>query len=198
MSKRKDLSIANLSETIIKRVVNDLFSAGCGFNTIWRYTGVFEDKAKEMLTPENKRAYDESDCVMGSPFPQNQALIDKILFDYEDNLSKDILIETERARFQQYKLVESKCIAIMHKLLDFYMKEEVGQNLNKDRFKLSLASEFIKATHSARAELIEKYRIDKETMNKVENDDNRIEVEFIDIDANVVDTQKPNELQEQS
>lgn len=182
--KRKDLTIANLSETIIKRVVNDLFSAGCGFNMIWRYTGVLEDKAKEMLTPENRRVYDESDCVMSSPFPQNQALIDKILFDYEDNLSKDILIESERARFQQYKLIESKCMSLMHKLLDFYMEEDVGVNINKDRFKLSLASEFIKATHSARAELIEKYRIDKETLNKIDNDESKVvQVEFISSDV---------------
>lgn len=188
---KKNLLIRDLSQTIIAKVVNELFEAGCSFPLIQRYTHVSVEKAKELLNAQNRRFYEDSECINASPYPQNQALIDKILFDNEDNLSRDVLIETERARFHQYKLIETKCIDLMHKLLDFYTNEPVGVNINKDRFKASLASEFIKATHSARAELIEKYRIEKDSL-KAENE-SRIQVEFIDstdaVDAVVSNSQ---------
>lgn len=200
MKAKKHLLIRDLSDTIISKVVNELFEAGCSFPLIRRYTHISEDKARELLNARNREVYEQSDCINASPYPTNQALIDKILFDNEDNLSRDVLIETERARFHQYKLIETKCIDLMHKLLDFYTNEPVGQNINKDRFKASLASEFIKATHSARAELIEKYRIEKDSL-KAESD-NRIQVEFIDssdaVDATILNAQESNntEIQE--
>lgn len=101
-------------------------------------------------------------------------LCNKILYDYDYPVSTEVIINSEKDRFEKYCAIEAKSLQIIMKLLDYYEKEPVG-DIRIDKFKKDLAQGFLQATHNVRAELLQKYSIDKETKDG-------IDIHFIDND----------------
>lgn len=95
----------------------------------------------------------------------NQQLVDEILYDANIPIAKDAIVAIEKTRYQHYAQLEETCLRIMNKLLTYYEKIPLGDD-KTDRFKAQLASNFIKATQSAREEVLKKYEIDKNAGQK--------------------------------
>lgn len=186
MAKKTNLvQIADLNNLIITKIVNELFRAGCRLFYIAKLTGLPLQKIPSYLDAEslkklNAEKPDDVNLYDDSPYPENKPLIDRILYDFEDNLTSDVLLATEKERFHQYKMLESKCLSVMHSLLDYYHRQPLGDPAI-DKFKAQLASEFIKASSSARAELMEKYKVDKLANKDKEEvkEQKKLDVEFI-------------------
>ena len=64
----------------------------------------------------------------------------------------------------------------MNSLLEYFEPLATTGDIKESMMLAKMASDFIKVTHSARQELIQKYAIDKGAENK---DSNSIKVEFI-------------------
>lgn len=90
----------------------------------------------------------------------NQQLVDEILYDANIPIAKDAIVAIEKTRYQHYAQLEETCLRIMNNLLLHYEKVPMGDE-KLDRFKAQMAANFIKATQSAREEVLKKYEIDK-------------------------------------
>lgn len=95
----------------------------------------------------------------------NQQLVDEILYDANIPIAKDAIVAIEKTRYQHYAQLEETCLRIMNNLLLHYEKMPMGDE-KLDRFKAQMAANFIKATQSAREEVLRKYEIDKTTGQK--------------------------------
>lgn len=95
----------------------------------------------------------------------NQQLVNEILYDANAPLAKDAIVAIEKTRYQHYAQLEETCLRIMNNLLLHYEKVPIGDD-KIDRFKAQMAANFIKATQSAREEVLKKYEIDKTTGQK--------------------------------
>lgn len=148
---------------IIEKVCNELFNAGLNVYQIADRLSLKTSEVRKYL--KTKESYPTVE--------RDDKLIDQILYDADIPVTREVIIETEKSRYEKYAIVEQKSLDIMIKLLNYYGNEDVGVSLKEDQFKASLAMNFIKATQQCREELLKKYEIDK----KVE--DNSIKLEFI-------------------
>lgn len=115
------------------------------------------------------------------PYPKkpiDENLVDKILYENNYPVALEIVISNEKERYAEYSKLEQNCLNIMNKLLSYYASQPIGVDIRSDQFTAKLASDFIKATHSARQELIQKYAIDKQMEER-----EMLKVEFIDSDT---------------
>ena len=148
---------------IAEKVCKELFNAGLN---------VYQIGEQLSLKPTVVRSYLKTD----KSYPdaeRNDKLINEILYNANLPVAQEVIIETEKSRYENYALVERKSLKIMLQLLEYYENIDPGGDLEIDEFKASLAKDFIKATQQCREELLKKYEIDKKT------EDNSIKLEFI-------------------
>lgn len=155
--RRNDL---NIPIEIMGKLCNELYRAGVGLYTIAERLKV-DKKTVESLLDDRRKPKDG----MLSPYKYNQQLVDEILYDANIPIAKDAIVAIEKTRYQHYAQLEETCLRIMNNLLLHYEKVPMGDE-KIDRFKAQMAANFIKATQSAREEVLKKYEIDRATGQK--------------------------------
>lgn len=146
---------AQLPDILLEKLSKSLYSAGLDIVQIARVLKVKTSKIRNYV-PSN---------IDKNPNELNQQLIDEILYDANIPIAKDAIVAIEKTRYQHYAQLEETCLRIMNNLLLHYEKVPMGDD-KIDRFKAQMAANFIKATQSAREEVLKKYEIDKTTGQK--------------------------------
>lgn len=141
---------AQLPEALLERLCKSLYSAGLDIVQIARVLKVKTSKIRGYI-PSN---------IDKNPNELNQQLVDEILYDAYIPIAKDAIVAIEKTRYQHYAQLEETCLRIMNNLLLHYEKVPMGDD-KIDRFKAQMAANFIRATQSAREEVLKKYEIDK-------------------------------------
>lgn len=159
------------SELVLNRLCNELYKAGLNLYRIAKLLDLPPDKVRSLLPPG-------VDPYPENAIDENSPLVERILYDFDIPVGTDVLIEHEKQRYTEYSRLERTALRIMNGLLDFYSQRYPTGDLKEDKEIARLAAEFIRVTHSARQELLQKYAIDK---NSEENKDNNcIKIEFLE------------------
>lgn len=146
-----------LKDNLLDMVVKRLYKAGLDVHKIARAIGVQVHEVRKYLPADADGDYPDVEL--------NQQLIDEILYDANVPIAKDAIVAIEKTRYQHYAQLEETCLRIMNNLLLHYEKIPLGDE-KMDRFKAQMASNFIKATQSAREEVLKKYEIDRASSQK--------------------------------
>lgn len=158
-------------DAILSTTIGRLYKAGINIAQISRTLKVPYNLVREALP---------SDCPDYPDVELNQQLVDEILYDANIPIAKDAIVAIEKTRYQHYAQLEETCLRIMNNLLLHYEKVPMGDE-KLDRFKAQMAANFIKATQSAREEVLRKYEIDKTAGQKQDS----ITVEIVNPKENV-------------
>ena len=155
-------------EEVQRRLICELGKMGLGAKRIGAILNLDPFKVSSYLPEE-----DVPD--RGGEIPQT--LLDKILYDYDQPLAVDVIVENEKQRYAEYSKLEKASLRIMNSFLEVYgHSDSLGLDPEKDKFVANMAKEFIKVTQSARQELVQKYALDKEASSA---DNNTLKVEFV-------------------
>lgn len=146
---------AQLPEVLLENLCKSLYGAGLDIVQIARVLKVKTNKIRGYV-PSN---------IDKNPNELNQQLVDEILYDANIPIAKDAIVAIEKTRYQHYAQLEETCLRIMNNLLLYYEKTPMGDE-KLDRFKAQMTANFIKATQSAREEVLKKYEIDRVTGQK--------------------------------
>lgn len=146
-----------LQENLLDITIKRLWQAGMDVHKIARALNIQVTEIRKRLPSDADSDYPNAEL--------NQQLIDEILYDANIPIAKDTIVSIEKARYQHYAQLEETCLRVMNNLLLHYEKVPIGDE-KMDRFKAQMASNFIKATQSAREEILKKYEIDKNAVNK--------------------------------
>ena len=157
-----------LMNPLLNNIVNKLYEAGMN---VYQISDVLNIKSSQALSYLGDRP----------PYPShepNMYLINEILC--SEGLSSsalDTLIESERVRYSKYAMIETACLDAMMALMSYYRNLPLGEDLKRDRFLSELSNNFIKATQTARQELLKRYEIDR----NLNTDSNtvKVEVDFV-------------------
>lgn len=149
-------------------LIHSLYDAGMN---MFKIADVLDITFKEVQTawPEGKAP---------NPYPTNEAnykLIEAILYEHNYPVSVDVVVNNEKERYAVYSRLEKRCLDTMEKMLAYYASLPIGIDEKQDRFVASLAKDFIRVTHQARQELIQKYAIDKTS-----EQDKGVRITFVD------------------
>lgn len=156
------------SEIVLERLCQELYKAGMNLFKIAKLLSLTPSKVFSFF-PEGVNPYPENAKDDDDP------LIQKILYDFDMPVATEVLIENEKARYSEYSRLEKTALRIMNSMLDFYGNKYPTGDLKEDKEIARMAAEFIRVTHNARQELIQKYAIDK----NVEKKQNTIQIEFV-------------------
>lgn len=148
-----------LPDELLKKTSVALYSAGLDIVQIARVLKVKTSKIRDFV-PSN---------IEKNPNELNQQLVDEILYDANMPIAKEAIVKIEKTRYQYYADLEESCLRVMTNLLNHYEAIPEGDS-KTDQFKAQLAASFIKATQSAREEVLRKYEIDvkKDSAFKIE------------------------------
>lgn len=140
-----------LPSNILHKTCAELYKAGMNVYQIAQQLSLDPNAVRTMLNLSEDESYPVN--------PIDQALCDRILYDANEPVATEVVIASEKDRFAQYSAVESRCLEIMQKLLNYYTQQPEGDT-KLDAFKANLAATFIKATQQCRTELLQKYAVD--------------------------------------
>lgn len=156
------------SDMVLNRLCNELYKAGLNLYRIAKLLNLPSSKVREFF-PEGVNPYPKN------PIDEDSPLVEKILYDFDMPVGTEVLIENEKQRYTEYSRLERTALRIMNSMLEFYGQQYPTGDLKEDKEIARVAAEFIRVTHNARQELIQKYAIDKSTEEK----DNKVLIEFI-------------------
>lgn len=168
MKLKNGILPVELLETTVQR----LWGAGMTTYHIGQALNLTSTQVVKFLPKDRKSDYPDVKL--------NQQLVDEILYDVNIPIAKDAIVAIEKTRYQHYAQLEETCLRIMNNLLLHYEKMPMGDD-KIDRFKAQMAANFIKATQSAREEVLRKYEIDKTAGQKQDS----ITVEIVNPKENI-------------
>ncbi|HDZ5057886.1 TPA: hypothetical protein RTG63_001755 [Campylobacter jejuni] len=149
---------------ILDKAVKELFyTAGMNIYQISNVLNIKTSEVKQVLG--NDKIYPSTEL--------KTELVDQILYDADIPVAREVIISTEKERFEKYAAIETKALNIMNKMLDVYSTRQIGEDFNQDELILKTVVSFIKTTQQCREELLKKYEIS----NK--QDENTIKLEFV-------------------
>ncbi|EGV1471182.1 hypothetical protein JF110_001927 [Campylobacter jejuni] len=149
---------------ILDKVVKELFyTAGMNIYQISNILNIKTFEIKQILG--DKQVY--------PPTELKTELVDQILYDANIPVAKEVIINTEKERFEKYAAIETKALNIMNRMLDVYSTKEIGASFEQDELILKTVVSFIKTTQQCREELLKKYEI------TTKQEENTIKLEFI-------------------
>lgn len=140
---------------ILEKTIDELLHAGMMPDDIVKTLDVPKQVVYKMLP---KNFWDDYENYPGSP---NKTLINQILYDAGYPVATQVIIDTEKRRFEEYSRLESICLQTLQRIASSYAEHQFGTDVKGDKEIAKFMTDCIKVTQQAREEVLKKYAIDK-------------------------------------